>query len=277
MRISVVTPSFNMKRYLPATIESVLGNLQPGDEYFIIDGGSSDGSLDVIRGYESRLHGWLSEADNGYADAISKGFARATGDVLCWINCGDLFLTGALDAARAGLEETSADLIFGDDFYIDEQGQVIFFSRGEVKDLKRAMLYGGWTPLQDACFWRRELYQRVGGIDATLQYAADYDLFLRMALSGKAVYVPKAFSAFRRHAGQKSISGAKRYREERERVRERELERVSPSVLTRSLYGVREAVAVRWRARVTQQRWRRHELAGRSIAELPCAAYWPRS
>src|SRR5690349_7665396 len=192
MRISVVTPSFNMKRYLPGTIESVLKNLQPGDEYFIIDGGSSDGSVEVIRGYEKHLHGWLSEADNGYADAICKGFARATGDVLCWINCGDLFLAGALNAARAALQVSSADLIFGDDFYIDEQDLVIFFSRGEVKDLKNAMLYGGWTPLQDACFWRRELYQRVGGIDPQLKYAADYDLFLRMALSGNAVYLPKA-------------------------------------------------------------------------------------
>ena len=100
MRISVVTPSFNMATYLEETIASVLGNLRPGDEYFIIDGGSTDGSLDIIRKYEDRITAWISEPDHGYADAIGKGFDRARNDVLCWINAGDLYLRGAFDAAR---------------------------------------------------------------------------------------------------------------------------------------------------------------------------------
>jgi len=275
MRISVITPSFNMRPHLARTIDSVLGNLQAGDEYFVIDGGSTDGSLELIRGYESRLSGWVSEPDRGYADALAKGFARASGDALCWINCGDLLLSGALDAARAALQDTGADLIFGDDFYIDENDRVIFFSRGCIEDLQSAMLYGGWTPLQDACFWRRELYKRVGGIDAQLKYAADYDLFLRMALHGKAAYVPKAFSAFRRHAGQKSISGASAYRDERARVRERELARTAHSPTQRLARRIYHAVAVRWRVRVSQRSWRRPDLQGRPISELPCAAYWP--
>jgi glycosyltransferase involved in cell wall biosynthesis len=275
MRISVVTPSFNMQRYLSQTIESVLSNLSQGDECFVIDGGSTDGSAEVIRGYEDRLTGWVSEPDRGYADALAKGFARASGDILCWINCGDVLLSGALDAARTALQETGADLIFGDDFYIDESDNVIFLSRGYLKDLGTAMLYGGWTPLQDACFWRRELYERVGGIDARLNYAADYDLFLRMALQGKAAYVPKAFSAFRRHAGQKSILGARAYRDERARVRERELARASHSTVQRVTRGLYQGFAVRWRARVTQRGWRRPDLEGRPIGELPCAPYWP--
>src|SRR4051812_47599723 len=119
MRFSVVTPSFNMKRYLSRTIESVLANLREGDEYFVIDGGSSDGSAEVMRSYAARLSGWMSEPDRGYADALAKGFARASGDVLCWINCGDLLLSGALDAARSAFQNTAANLIFGDDFYID--------------------------------------------------------------------------------------------------------------------------------------------------------------
>jgi len=275
MRISVVTPSFNMLRHLENTLGSVLSNLHPADEYFVIDGGSSDGSVELIQTYADRLTGWVSEPDRGYADALAKGFARATGDALCWINAGDVLLSGALDGARAALQDTGADLIFGDDFYIDENDKVIFFSRGYVKDLQTAMLYGGWTPLQDACFWRRELYQRVGGIDGQVKYAADYDLFLRMALHGKATYVPKAFSAFRRHAGQKSISGAIAYRDERARVRERELAhrpQWPAHHLSRRLW---QALAVRWRARVTQRRWRRPDLQGRAISELPCAAYWP--
>jgi glycosyltransferase involved in cell wall biosynthesis len=264
-----------MKRYLPQTIESVLRNLRTGDQYFVIDGGSSDGSADTIRSYADRLTGWLSEPDAGYADAIAKGFSRATSDILCWINCGDLLLAGALDAARTALQDSGVDLIFGDDFYIDEESKVIGLSRGRVEDLRTAMLYGGWTPLQDACFWRRELYQRVGGIDAQLKYAADYDLFLRMALNGKPAYVAKAFSAFRRHADQKSISGAAAYRDEREQVRGREMARTKHSILQRLSRTLHQGFTVRWRARVSQRAWRRQDLEGRLIDELPCAAYWP--
>jgi glycosyltransferase involved in cell wall biosynthesis len=126
----------NMAAYLGATIESVFANLASDDEYFVIDGASTDGSVDVIRRYADRLTGWVSEPDRGYADALRKGFARATGDVLCWINAGDLLLPGALDAAREALEETGSDMIFGDDFYIDEAGKVISFSRGYIRDLR---------------------------------------------------------------------------------------------------------------------------------------------
>jgi glycosyltransferase involved in cell wall biosynthesis len=136
--------------YLSTTIDSVLANLSSGDEYIIIDGGSTDGSVDVIRKYKPRLTDWVSEPDKGYADALAKGFARATGDILCWINAGDLLLPGALDAARQALTDSDAEMIFGDDLYVDEEGRVIFFSRGYVKDLQSVMLYGGWTPLQDA-------------------------------------------------------------------------------------------------------------------------------
>ena len=272
----MVTPNYNMGDYLGLTMETVLGNLRSGDEYFVVDGGSTDGSLDVIRSYEKRLTAWVSEPDQGYADALAKGFARASGDILCWVNAGDLLLTGALDAARDAMAHTGADLIYGDDFYIDDEGRVIFFSRGHVGDLRAAMLYAGWTPLQDACFWRRELYERVGGLDPTLRYAADYDLFLRMALRGNTIYVPKAFSAFRRHPGQKSISGATTYRQEREDVRCRELARVRGPAFGAALRRVWYALAIRWRVRVAQRRWKRPDLRGRDIGELACATYWPR-
>src|SRR6476646_6056388 len=111
--VSVVTPCLNMSRYLAETIEGVLRNLRLGDEYFVIDGGSRDGTVDIIRSFEKRLTGWVSEPDKGYADALAKGFARATGDILCWINAGDLLLPGALDAARRALTETDAEMIFG--------------------------------------------------------------------------------------------------------------------------------------------------------------------
>src|ERR1700722_20207384 len=100
MRISVVTPSFNMARYLEDTVNSVIANLREGDEYFVIDGGSTDGSVDIIRRYASSLTGWISETDAWYAITLDKGFTCATGDIQCWINAGDLSLSGAFDAAR---------------------------------------------------------------------------------------------------------------------------------------------------------------------------------
>lgn len=115
MKLSGVTPNLNLGSYLSPTINLVLANLSPCDEYFIIDGGSTDGSVDVIRKYKPRLTGWVSEPDNGYADALAKGFARATDDILCWINAGDLLLPGVLDAARLALTETCAEIIFGGD------------------------------------------------------------------------------------------------------------------------------------------------------------------
>lgn len=274
MRISVVTPSFNMAPYLEDTIKSVLSNLQEGDEYFIIDGGSTDGSVDIIRRYESQLSGWVSEPDNGYADALGKGFDRATGEILCWINAGDLYLSGALDAARQQLTD-DLDMIFGDDFYIDQNNKILAYSRGWVPNLRAAMLYGGWTPLQDACFWRRSLYQNIGGIDRSLRFAADYDLFLRMALAGRTGYVPVSFSAFRRHDGQKSISGSVAYEDERRRVRAREISAHGVAPVLTALYRGVNRIAMSARARLAPLAWRRPDLIGRPVTGLPCTVYWP--
>jgi glycosyltransferase involved in cell wall biosynthesis len=275
MRISVVTPSFNMAPYLEDTIQSVIGNLRPGDEYFVIDGGSTDGSVDVIRRHEQNLTGWVSEKDAGYADAIGKGFARATGDILCWINAGDLYLVGAFDAARE-LLAPDLDMIFGDDFYFDEANRVLSYSNGWVPDLRLATLYGGWTPMQDACFWRRSIYNDIDGINRKLKYAADFDLFLRMAVAGRTRYVPIAFSGFRRHNGQMSISHASAYEAERRKVQTYliEADRVAPAIKTmkRGLYRT----AMSLRARIAPLVWRRPDLKGRLVTSLPSGSYRPK-
>ena len=273
MRISVVTPSFNMGRYLEDTIASVLANLGDDDEYFIVDGGSTDGSLDIIKRYEQGITGWVSEPDNGYADAIAKGFARASGDILCWINAGDLYLAGAFDAARK-LFGPGTELIFGDDFYIDEDNKVLAFSRGWVPELRAAMLYGGWTPLQDACFWRRSLYDSIGGIDRALQYAADYDLFLRMALVGRSKYVPLTFSAFRRHVGQKSIAGSAAYATERSGARRRGLEASRDAMVLKMLRCGIHRGAMSARSRLAPLVWRRPDLVDQIVTTVPCGIYW---
>jgi len=274
-RFVVVTPNYNMAEYLEATIESVLGNLREGDEYFVIDGGSTDGSINIIKKYANRLTGWVSERDSGYADAISKGFSLGTAQYQCWINCGDLLLEGALDLARDLIEESGADMIFGDDCYIDENSRVIGYSRGVCKDLRIAMLYGDWTPLQDACFWRSELYRRIGGLDPSLKSAADYALFANFAVAGKTCYVPYAFSAFRRHQGQKSIANKVSYKTEKSGVRRNLVTACSDSLLMKLRLRIVNFVAIRWRARVMHRVWDIPGLRGRAVGELTAGISWP--
>jgi glycosyltransferase involved in cell wall biosynthesis len=272
-RISVVTPNFNMGRYLEETMQSVFANLGPGDEYFVIDGESCDESFDIIRRHEARLTGWVSEPDRGYADALRKGFARASGDVLCWINSSDVLLLGTFDRIRSEFSNADVDMIFGDDFYFDEDSRVVRVSRGYARDIANAMLHGGWTPLQDACFWTRQIYDRVDGIDPALKAAADYDFFLRIALTGRCKYLPVAFSAFRRHSGQKSIAQQLIYAKEREAARRRQLARSGITPFNSTMrYFYHKNLGRVW-ARVGPLVRGRRDLAGRPIAELACDSY----
>lgn len=270
---TIVTPNYNMGQYLVETIESVLVNLKPGDEYFIIDGGSTDNSVEIIRRYESQLAGWVTEKDRSYADAIAKGFIQSKNEYQCWINCGDLLLEGALDEARARLLDTDDDMIFGDDLYIDESGKILQVSNGHAKDLAAMMLYAGWTPLQDACFWRSALYEKVGGIDPLKRYAADYDLFLRMSLSGKCKYVPIIFSAFRKHGGQTSRAFAKNYKQERIECRQRELSQNPLKDWRLIITNVYYWFKVRVRVRVFGRKRDMSQLVGKSVANLQRKSY----
>lgn len=264
LRFTIVTPNYNMGRYLPETIESVLCNLRPGDEYFIIDGGSTDDSMEIIRRYESRITGWVSEADRSYADAIAKGFNRGCGELLAWINSSDLLLPGALDCARRFLRNPDVDMIFGDDYYIAEDSTVLFRSFGGAGSLRNMMLHGGWTPLQDACFWRRSLYESVGGINPDTKYAADFELFLKFSLAGNCIYVPAAFSTYRKHAGQVSISDARHYRDERRAILRQVRERNRSSVLLGAAYYI----WLRMRSRIFQRYWNSRLHRGRQISEM---------
>lgn len=151
-----------------------------------------------------------------------------------------------------------------------EVGTVLQVTNGHVENLSAMMLYGGWTPLQDACYWRRSLYEKIGGIDPFLLFAADYDLFLRMSLHGRCRYVPAVFSAFRRHEGQTSSIHANGYQQERELCRQRERHKNTHQIWHLSLTNAYYWCKVRWRTRIQKQNRLMSRLVGTSVADLRC-------
>lgn len=204
-RISIVTPSFNQAAFLERTILSVLEQDYPNLEYIVIDGGSSDGSVDIIRKYENRLAYWVSEPDCGQAHAINKGLKRATGDWVGWQNSDDIFYPGAfMHVARAAIRSPKAELIIGDINLIDEQDNVIREMR-YVRPVYESLLAEGMVLTNQAAFWRRSLHARIGWLNKSLHYGFDYEWFLRLLReTDRAVHVPQCLGALRYHKATKS-------------------------------------------------------------------------
>ena len=203
-RISVITPSYNSARYLEETVRSVLLQGYPNLEYILIDGGSADSSVDLIKKYAKWISFWVSEKDRGYADAVNKGFARATGEILAWIPASDLYTPGALHAATRHLQASKADLVYGDSHIIDEEGRFEGVTRSPSRNLKHITLYGRGAPVQCSAFWRKALHHKVGELNANLRCAADSEWFLRLSLAGRGRWIPEIVCSYRRHPGQLS-------------------------------------------------------------------------
>ena len=201
--ISIVTPSYNQAMFLEETILSVLTQDYPAIEYIIIDGGSTDGSVDIIRKYEDRLAYWVSEPDLGQAHAIMKGFRMSTGQIMGWLNSDDLLLPGTLATVATYFAPKDIQMVYGDIVMVNERDQALKIVR-QIPARFESLLYGGHIINQEAVFWRRELFEEVGGVNGNLQYALDYDLWLRMARRTKLLHVPIILSAFRRHSTQKT-------------------------------------------------------------------------
>jgi glycosyltransferase involved in cell wall biosynthesis len=203
-RISVVTPSFNQGRYLEAAIRSVLEQDYPNVEYLLMDGGSTDGSVDIIRAYAHRLAYWVSEPDGGQSAAIANGFGRATGDVLAWLNSDDIYLPGALSLVASEFDRSpSVDFVYGGRLIIDEHGQTIRSYDPPTLLHKYYFAFGQWIP-QECAFWRRTLYDRVGGLDRTMGFSLDFSLFTRMWSQGRFRKLDAQLGALRSHAETKS-------------------------------------------------------------------------
>jgi len=199
-KISIVTPSYNQGKFLERTILSVLNQNYPNLEYIIIDGGSTDESVEIIKHYEQYLKYWHSKQDAGQAFAIREGFERATGDILGYLNSDDILLSRALQiVADIFSKEQKIQCLAGDCINIDAEDKYLFTRYSRTQTYKH-MLFDTMLNCQPATFWRREVYDKVGGIDVNFQYCMDYDLFLRMLKDiGKMFSIPVILAAFRVH------------------------------------------------------------------------------
>ena len=208
--VTVVTPSYNQSAYLEATIRSVLEQDYPAIEYFVMDGGSDDGSIDIIRKYERRLAGWVSEKDKGQTDAINKGFARAKGKYLAWLNSDDLWLPGAVSAAVRALEaDESLGMVYSDADIINGSGAVI--GQFHAKQTNYTLVRAGYVHIpQQTAFFRKSLWDKVGPLDTSFYFAMDYDLWVRLAAISTLRYLPQKWAQFRLHEDAKTIAADER-------------------------------------------------------------------
>ena len=220
--VSIITPSYNQSRYLEETIQSVIGQNYAKIEYIIIDGGSNDGSIEIIKRYDGSLKGWISEPDQGQTDAINKGFALANGEILAWINSDDTYLPIAVsEAVDFLIKFPDVGMVYGDANLINENGKVIGKFPARQTDYKR--LRRGYVHIpQQASFFRAHLWKQVGPLDPSFYFAMDYDLWVRISRLAPIRYIPRTWANFRIHGSGKSVIDDNRCWPEMLRVHQRE-------------------------------------------------------
>jgi|AGTN01.1.fsa_nt_gi Glycosyltransferases involved in cell wall biogenesis len=205
-KVSIVTPSFNQAQFIEKTILSVIGQDYPNIEYIVIDGGSTDGSQEIIRKYEDKITYWVSERDNGQSDAINKGFRKCTGEIVAWINSDDLYADdGAVSRiVRFFSEHHDVDMVHGDVDFIDENGKILYniksrdFTLQELLETNRVS--------QPATFWKRKIFEEVGYLNEARHYIMDYDFWVRVALKYNIRHIDATIARFRLHGQSKTMS-----------------------------------------------------------------------
>ena len=203
--VSIVTPSFNQARFLEQTIRSVLEQDYPWLEYFVIDGGSTDSSVEIIKKYESKLAGWVSEKDKGQADAINKGLCQAHGEIVAWLNSDDYYLPGAIQrAVETFRQQPDAGLVYGNVISVDENSKT--FNLQTFKLLNLVDLMSFQIISQPAVFIRRAVLEQAGPLDPSFHMLLDHHLWLRMARIAPMVYIPETLAAARYHAKAKNLT-----------------------------------------------------------------------
>lgn len=206
-KLTIVTPSFNQAQFIEETIRSVLLQGYPDLEYMIVDGGSTDGSVEIIRRYEPWLAHWVSEPDAGQSDAINKGWRRATGDIIAYLNSDDTYCPRALATAAAHL---ATGLVYGNYHVID--GASTLLETRQLCDLSFAEVLGWLTPIpQPATFLRRDVLDSVGLLNPALHYTMDYELCLRVGRRFPMRHVSAVLANLRIHESAKTVAGRRRF------------------------------------------------------------------
>jgi glycosyltransferase involved in cell wall biosynthesis len=220
-RITIVTPSFNQGKFIERTIESVLGQNYPHLEYIVVDGGSTDNTLEILKRYDDRLQ-WISEKDSGQSEAINKGFCMAKGEIVAWLNSDDVYLPGALETAgKYFAANPDVMMIYGEGYMTDENDTTRKrFPFTEPKfDLWKLIYYGDYI-LQQSTFFRRSVFDTIEMLGESLHYTMDWDLFIRIGKRFQVDYVPDYLGCIREHGEAKtSIGGPRRFREIKQLIR----------------------------------------------------------
>lgn len=205
-KISIVTPVFNQVNYLEFTIKSVLEQNYPNLEYIIIDGGSTDGTIDIIKKYEKQLYYWVSEPDNGMYEAIQKGFGMSTGEIMAWINADDMYHRNSLyTVAEIFSTFPKVSWLLGEMTQYDKMGRTLNIAHSpSLSKYDFYMLDNSWIQ-QESCFWRKSLWNSVCGLNTKLKYAGDFDLWLRF-ISIEKLYVANVLIAGFRLRGEEQLS-----------------------------------------------------------------------
>ena len=217
--VSIVTPSYNQAAYLELTIRSVLEQGYPELEYMVVDGGSTDGSVEIIKRHADRLAWWVSEKDTGQAEAINKGLSRAHGEIVAWLNSDDVYLPGAIaGAVRAFAAHPQAALVYGDTRAVDADDHTFNVLRYRQLSLDNLLCYE--IIGQPAVFMRRAAFEAAGGLDLSYHYMLDHQLWIKIAMLGELVHVDEQWAAARYHPGAKNRAQATGFAREAFRLRQ---------------------------------------------------------
>ena len=219
--ISVVTPSFNQGRFIRQTIDSILRQGYPGLEYYVLDGGSTDDTVEILKSYGNRFR-WISGPDKGQTAAINRGWQETSGEIITWVNSDDLLHPGALEKVAAFFRaHPEIDWIYGDCDYIDAQGGFLHSYPVRPYSFSSLLLAEVNYIPQPATFLRRRVFEKVGLLDESLAYIMDLDYWLRAGVQHTAAYIPENLACLRLHPSSKSLSGLARFPAEFVRVYQR--------------------------------------------------------
>lgn len=215
--VSIVTPSYNQAQYLEQTIRSIIEQDYPCIEYIVIDGASTDNSIGIIKQYENHLAYWISEKDNGQAEAINKGLAHTSGEILAWLNSDDYYFPDTISTIVKTFEENpDVVMVYGDMLAVDEHGETINILKYRQLSLEELLCFQ--IIGQPSVFFRREVYETIGGLDISFHFLLDHQYWIRIAQQGRILHIPQAWAAARYHAEAKNRARAAEFGREAFRI-----------------------------------------------------------